>query len=370
MKKIVYADNAATTQLDPDAFEAMKPYLLQEYANPSQPYSIGRRTKKAMEEARAVIAACIGAETDEIYFTSGGTESDNWAIQCGSGSGGILTSEIEHHAVLHSCAACAQKGQIVDYVDPTPDGVITPEAVETQIKEHTKLISVMTANNEIGTIQPISEIADICRKHNVMLHTDAVQAVGHIPLDVRKLGVDLLSASAHKFHGPRGVGFLYIKKGTPIIPFMNGGSQEAGLRAGTQNVPAVVGMAAALQKSSSHVQETMANVRSLETALLEGLTRNGIRYTRNGGNKTLPGLISLSFSGYDGEAILHRSDLLGVILSTGSACDGQRTEISHVLKAIRLEDELARGTIRISLGDLNQEEDVMTIVRTLTKILK
>lgn len=370
MKKMVYADNAATTQLDPDAFEAMKPYLLHEFANPSQPYSMSRLPKKALEDARATIAECIGAEADEIFFTSGGTESDNWAIKFGGCSGGILISEIEHHAILHSCAAYSKLEQNVEYVSPTSEGVITPEAIERHISEQTRLVSIMTANNEIGTIQPIAQISEICKRYGLLFHTDAVQAVGHIPLNVRELGVDLLSASAHKFHGPRGAGFLYIKKGTPIVPFMNGGSQESGFRAGTQNVPAVVGMAVALKKSCSHLHEMTARIKSLEQMLLQGLTMNGVHFIRNGGKNTLPGLLSLSFVGYDGEALLHRLDLKGIAVSTGSACNSQSTEISHVLKAIKLDESLSRGTIRISLGDMNCEDDVNAIVSALCKIIK
>ncbi len=369
MKKYIYADNAATTQLDADAFDAMKPYLLSEFGNPSQPYSFSRATKSALANARAIMADCIGAHADEVFFTSGGTESDNWAIKCGSQSGGIITSAIEHHAVLNSCEECS-KQTTVTYILPTKDGKITPESVEEAITDKTRLVSIMTANNEIGTIQPIAQISEVCKAHNVTLHTDAVQAVGHIPLKVTDLGVDMLSASAHKFHGPRGIGFLYLRKGTQIAPFMNGGSQEQGMRAGTQNVPSIVGMAYALKKSYDNMATNIAHVNSLERLLLQGLIESKVRFVRNGGQHTLPGLVSLSFPGFDGEAILHRMDLKGIAISTGSACDGQNTEISHVLRAIQLDEVCARGTIRISLGDYNSRDDVIAVVKALAEIIR
>lgn len=369
MKKYIYADNAATTQLDVDAFEAMKPYLLSEFGNPSQPYSFSRATKNALANARATIADCIGALTDEIIFTSGGTESDNWAIKCGCQSGEIITSAIEHHAVLKSCEEHSRQTPVT-YLLPTKDGMITPESVEEAITDKTRLVSIMTANNEIGSIQPIAQISQICKAHNVTLHTDAVQAVGHIPLKVTDLGVDMLSASAHKFHGPRGIGFLYIRKGTRIAPLMSGGSQEQGMRAGTQNVPSIVGMAYALRKSHDTMATNIAFVNSLERLLIQGLIESKVRFIRNGGQHTLPGLVSLSFPGFDGEAILHRMDLKGIAISTGAACDGQNAEISHVLRAIQLDDVYARGTIRISLGDYNSEDDVIEIVKALSDIIR
>ena len=368
MKKFIYADNAATTQLDVDAFEAMKPYLLNEYGNPSQPYSFSRTTKKALAQARSIIADCIGALEDEIFFTSGGTESDNWAIKCGGGSGDIITSAIEHHAVLNSCDERPERSHVT-YILPNKDGFINPESIEKSITDKTQLVSIMSANNEIGTIQPVSLISHICKKHGVLFHTDAVQAVGHIPLKVGEFGVDLLSASAHKFHGPRGIGFLYIKKGTKITPYLNGGSQEHGMRAGTQNVPAIVGMAYALKKAYDNMEKNISHVTTLEKRLIQGLIENNIEFLRNGGQHTLPGLISLSFPGFDGEAILHRMDLKGIEVSTGSACDGQNPEISHVLRAIQLDDVFARGTIRISLGDLNSVDDVIAIVKALSDII-
>ena len=373
MKRLIYADNAATTQLDTKAFEAMKPYLLQEYGNASQPYSFARQPKKAIQEARETIASCIGALPEEIYFTSGGTESDNWAIK------GIafrnydhratITSAFEHHAVLHACESIERLGCPVAYMWPDSTGVVSPETLARYITDETLLVSVMFANNEIGSIQPIKELCEVAHAHGALFHTDAVQAVGHVAIDVNDLGVDMLSASAHKFNGTKGVGFLYIRKGTTILPYADGGAQEYGLRAGTENVAGIVSMATALRGNVDTLKANQENVRNLEQSLLASLRESGIVYHRNGGDNTLPGVISLSFDGKDGEAILHRMDLMGICISTGSACDSKNTEISHVLQAIRLPENLAKGTIRISLGKDNTADDVDAIVTALRKIL-
>lgn len=373
MKKIVYADNAATTKLDIDAFEAMKPFLLEEYGNPSQPYTFSRVPKKAIKESREIIADCIGASPEEIYFTSGGTESDNWAIKStvlfGDKKESIVTSSIEHHAILHACEAMARIGHQVSYIDPVSDGVVTPQVLRQTITAQPKLVSIMFANNEIGTIQPIKELCEIAHSHGALFHTDAVQAVGHVPIDVKELGIDMMSASAHKFNGVRGVGFLYIKKGIPIVPYADGGSQEGGFRAGTENTAGIVCMAKALQGNCKNIAENQTYVKSLEAKLLSGLKDKNIAFVKNGGVDTLPGLLSLSFAGKDGEAILHRLDLMGIAVSTGSACNSRDTEISHVLKAIKLDEEYAKGTIRISLGKYNTSEDVEVIVEALSKIV-
>ena len=373
MKKIVYADNAATTKLDIDAFEAMKPFLLEEYGNPSQPYAFSRIPKKAIKESREIIAECIGASPEEIFFTSGGTESDNWAIK-GVGLSGekkpiIITSSIEHHAILHACEAMERMGFQVSYLNPNDEGVVLPITLEKAITDQTSLVSVMYANNEIGTVQPIEELCDIAHAHGALFHTDAVQAVGHVPIDVKKIGVDMLSASAHKFNGVRGTGFLYVKKGTAIVPYADGGSQEGGLRAGTENTAGIVCMAKALQVNCEKLSENQAHVKSLEKELLNKLKEKDIAFIRNGGVDTLPGLISLSFAEKDGEAILHRLDLMGIAVSTGSACNSQDTEISHVLKAIKLDERYAKGTIRISLGRNNSYGDVEAIAEALSRIV-
>jgi cysteine desulfurase len=374
MKKLVYADNAATTKLDIDAFEAMKPFLLEEYGNPSQPYAFSRAPKKAIKESREIIAECIGASPEEIYFTSGGSESDNWAVKGMLPSTDkkehIITSSIEHHAILHACEAMERMGYQVTYVAPESDGIVIPETLSSNITGQTKLVSIMFANNEIGAIQPIKELCEIAHSHGAIFHTDAVQAVGHVPIDVKKLGIDMLSASAHKFNGVRGVGFLYIKKGTQIIPYVDGGSQEGGFRAGTENTAGIVCMAKALQGNCKNIAENQAYVKSLEEGLLSRLREKNVDFVRNGGMDTLPGLISLSFTGKDGEAILHRLDLMGIAVSTGSACNSQDTEISHVLKAIKLNEIYAKGTIRISLGKYNTIEDIEIISDALKKIIE
>ena len=372
MKQYIYADNAATTQLDPQAFEAMITWLRDEYGNASQPYSFSRKPKKAIAEARAVIAECINAEPEEIYFTSGGTESDNWVVKGSAFSDpdhrAMITSQIEHHAVLHSCAAIERIGYPVAYLPADEDGRILPETLDRYISDRTRLVSVMTANNEIGTIQDIARLADIAHAHGAMFHTDAVQAVGHIPIDVKALDVDMLSASAHKFNGPRGIGFLYIRKGIEVHPFMDGGGQENKNRAGTENTAAIVGMSIALMNNIKNMMHTSDSIRSLENLLITKLLEAGLVFRRNGAN-TLPGLISLSFQNSSGEMLLHRMDLKGICISTGSACDGSNDEISHVLQAIHLPDEYAKGTVRISLGKQNTESDIIKIAESLKQIL-
>lgn len=374
MKVHIYADNAATTKLDKEAFEAMVPWLTEKYGNPSQPYSFSRSVKKALADSRETIAACINAEPDEIFFTSGGTESDNWAIKGVAFSNNdrraIITSAFEHHAVLRSCEAVERLGYPISYIWPNPKGIITPDALKSSITDKTSLVSVMYVNNELGTIQPIHELCDIAHSHNALFHTDAVQAVGHTEIDVKILDVDLLSASAHKFNGPKGIGFLYIRRGVKLSPYANGGSQEFGVRAGTENVASIVGMAVALKNNIEALKTNQKKVKTLERLLLDKLDENQIPYIRNGANQTLPGIISLSFDGKNGESILHRMDLLGISISTGSACDSKSTEFSHVLKAIKMDERLAKGTIRISLGKNNSADDVDAIVKALIQIIK
>jgi len=371
---MIYADNAATTKLDTEAFEAMVPWLLDVYSNASQPYAFARKPKKALVEARAIIAECINALPEEIFFTSGGTESDNWAIKgsayADSKKRVTITSAFEHHAVLNSCEAIERLGYPVVYIMPTADGVITADALGGMISNTTRLVSVMYANNEIGTIQPIKELCDVAHSQGALFHSDAVQAVGHVKIDVQDLGVDMLSASAHKFNGPKGIGFLYIRKGTTISPYADGGAQENQYRAGTENISSIVGMVAALKVNCTTLDYNNAYIRSLEHKLLEELRASRIQFVRNGGNRTIPGLISLSFSGADGEAILHRMDLLGICISTGSACNSVNTKISHVLQAIKIDDVLAKGTIRISLGKGNTPSDVDSIIEALIRIIR
>ena len=372
MKQFIYADNAATTKLDIEAFEAMKPFLLDEYGNASQPYSFARKPKQALKEAREIIAQCINAEPDEIYFTSGGTESDNWAIKgvvfADAEKHTIVTSQIEHHAILKACEDIEKLGYPVIYLPVTEAGVITPEALNSAITSNTRLVSVMYANNEIGTVEPIKELCEIAHRNGTLFHTDAVQAVGHIEIDVKELGVDMLSASAHKFNGPKGIGFLYIKKGTPINAYVSGGAQEFGMRAGTENIALIIGMAIALKNNVNAIEATTLYLHRLENTLLEGLVSENMDFVRNGTNQ-IPGNLSLSFKGISGEMLLHRMDLLGIIVSTGSACDGKKDQVSHVLKAIALENEFARGTIRITLSANNTEDDIHGIIRAIKRIL-
>ena len=374
MKKYVYADNAATTKVDKMAYDAMLPYLLEEYGNASQPYAFARRPKKALQEARETIASCIGALPEEIFFTSGGTESDNWAIKGTTmfdrENHSIIISAFEHHAVLHSCAALERLGHTVILVDPTREGIITTDSLKESFDSRVKLVSIMLVNNEIGSIQPIRDLCEIAHSRGALFHTDSVQAVGHMEIDVKELSIDLLSASAHKFNGVKGCGFLYVRKGCQIYSYFDGGLQESGIRAGTENIAGIVCMATALKNNCDNLQKNRKVILELEQGLLDRLAGTGIPFTRNGGANALPGLISLSFPGADGESILHRMDLMGISISTGSACNSRDTEISHVLKAIKLDETLAKGTIRISLGKYNTLDDVELIVDALKKILK
>lgn len=374
MKQHIYADNAATTKLDKAAFEAMTPWLVEAYGNASQPYAFARKPKKALADARATIAECIGALPEEIYFTSGGTESDNWVVKGSAFSDPekkkMITSAFEHHAVLHSCAAIEHLGYPVTYMQPLEEGYITPEILENNITGNTRLVSVMLANNEIGSIQPVRELCKVAHAHGALFHTDAVQAVGHIKINVRDLGVDFLSASAHKFNGPKGIGFLYIRNGVKLSSYLDGGAQENAHRAGTENTAAIVGMATALKVNCDLLKQNQQHISVLEKKLISRLDEAGVVYKYNGGNHKLPGLLSLSFPGKDGESILHRMDLMGISISTGSACDSVKTEISHVLQAIRLNEDYARGTIRISLGKYNTEDEIERMVVSIIKIVK
>lgn len=380
MDGYIYADNAATTKLDMDAFEAMKQYLLEDYGNASQPYFFSKRPKMAIKQAREDIAECIGAEPENIYFTSGGSESDNWAIKRFALSAMdkrcIITSNIEHHAILNSVEAEKEyRGANVYYLKADKKGLVNPKDLREILNMHSKsnasfeswLVSVIFANNEIGTIQPIAEFAEISNEYGVKFHTDAVQAIGHIPINVKELGVSMLSASAHKFNGPKGIGFLYTSEKIPNL--IDGGAQERKLRAGTENVAAIVGMACALKKNCAEIEATNRKLKSLEALFLDRLNRAGVDYIRNGVNQ-LPGNISLSFANVEGEMLLHRLDLKRICVSTGSACDSVNTQVSHVISAIGVSEKYAKGTIRISLGKDNSDDDVKIIVEALTSILK
>ena len=370
MKHFIYADNAATTKLDKDAFNAMLPWLQEEYGNASQPYSFARKPKKALTEARDLIAECIGAQSDEIYFTSGGTESDNWAIKGIAETKKkhhIITTQIEHHAVLNVCRKLERLGVQADYLPVDKQGVVSCKDL---VKDNTKLISVMMVNNEIGTIEPIKELATVAHDNGILFHTDAVQAVGHIPIDVSDLCVDMLSASAHKFNGPKGIGFLYIKRGTQISSFADGGAQEFHKRAGTENIASIVGMSIALKKSCDEMEKVNEKLLVLDKTFNDVLFKSKIDFIRNGSKNRVPGNINLSIRKSNGEMLLHRLDLMGMCISTGSACDSVNTKVSHVIEAIGVPSEYSEGTIRISFGRDNTEEDAIAIAKALVKVLK
>lgn len=370
---MIYADNAATTKLCNEAFEAMKPYLLEQYGNPSQPYSFSRATKRALKKAREVIASGINAFPDEIFFTSGGTESDNWVIKSTlfseTGKNGVVTSEIEHHAILNSCTTVKQLGIPITYVPVDIEGVVQKDEFEKCFRSEGQIASVMFANNEIGTIEPIKDLAGVAHEHGALFHTDAVQAVGHISIDVHNLGIDMLSASAHKFNGPRGIGFLYVRRGLRLHNLMDGGAQENGCRAGTENVASIVGMAVALEKNIFRIESEANRLRSVEDRFISELHEAGIDFIRNGSDDHLPGNVNISIKDADGEMLLHRLDLKGICVSTGSACDSTNTQVSHVIKAIKVPTEYAEGTIRVTFGADNTAQDAQQIARSLKKIL-
>lgn len=371
MKEYVYADNAATTRLSNKAFESMLPYLQNEYGNASQLYSFARTSKKALKEARLVIANCIGAQPSEIYFTSCGTESDNWVINGAAQQHlPIVTSSIEHYAILRPCESAKLCGCSVSLLPVTKEGIVLSSSFKEVVHSSRGLLSVMYANNEIGTIQPIKELATIAHKNGWLMHTDAVQAIGHTRINVRDLGIDMLSASAHKFNGPKGIGFLYIKNGVNWPSLIKGGAQEKGQRAGTENVASIVGMATALEENVISICENESHLAHLEEILISNLSRSGIVFYRNGAENHIRGNVSLSFPNRSGESIMHRLDLKGICVSTGSACDSKDTQISHVLKALGMEEMLAKGTIRISLSKYNTEKDVINIVQALIDILE
>lgn len=374
-KRVVYADNAATTPVSPSVFRAMEPFYTTHYGNPSSLYSLGRQAKLPLEDARRTVAACLNAEPGEIYFTSGGSEADNWAIKGAAhllakkGKKHIITTKFEHHAVLHTCAALEKEGFEVTYLDVHSNGVVRPEEVEKALREDTALVSVMFANNEIGTLQPVGEIGAICRSRGVWFHTDAVQAAGTVPIDVKAQHIDLLSLSAHKFHGPKGVGALYCRQGVAIPNLIDGGAQERGRRAGTENVAGIVGLAAALQEACASMEERARRLTKMRDRLIAGALQ--IERSRLNGDpeKRLPGNVSLCFEGIEGESLLLLLDLKGVCGSSGSACTSGSLDPSHVLLSIGLPHEVAHGSLRLSLSGQNTEEDVDYILQVLPPVV-
>lgn len=372
----IYLDNAATTAVDPAVLQAMLPYYTEVYGNPSSIHATGRAAHKAVDAARRQVAAAIGAQAQEIYFTAGGSESDNWAIKGaafakkGKGSH-IITSAIEHHAVLHTCAWLEKQGFRVTYLPVDEYGRVKPGDVEKAVTDETVLISIMMANNEIGTIQPIKAIGEIARAHKILFHTDAVQAVGAIPVNVNELGVDMLSMSAHKFHGPKGVGALYIRKGVRIDSVIHGGAQERGLRAGTENLPGIVGMGKAIELAVAGLDENAARMTALRDKLIDGILER-IDDVRVNGHRTerLPNNCNVSIRYIEGEAMLLRLDLAGIAGSSGSACTSGSLDPSHVLLAIGLPHEIAHGSLRLTLGKDTTDADIDAVLDTLPGIVK
>ena len=371
----VYADNAATTGVSKAALEAMLPYLTEQYGNPSSLYAFGQKAKEAIEQARADVAACLNAEPREIYFTSGGSEADNQAIVSAARNGAkkgkkhLISTKFEHHAVLHTLKRLEKEGFEVTLIDVNADGVVRVEDIEAAIRPDTALVTVMFANNEIGTVQPIAELGALCREKKIPFHTDAVQAAGHIPLDVKALNVDMLSISGHKFHAPKGVGALYVKKGVLISNLIDGGAQERGKRAGTENVAGIVAMAAALKESVAHMEENTAKIVPMRDRLFEELSK--IPHSKINGSleKHVPGTVNMCFEGIEGESLLLLLDDEGICASSGSACTSGSLDPSHVLLAIGLPHEVAHGSLRLSLSEYNSMEDVEHIIRVVPRVV-
>ena len=372
----VYMDNAATTRVIEPVFEAMKPYLCDIYGNPSSVHGFGREALTALDRAREQVAAALGAQSSEIYFTGCGTESDNWAIRGAAYArrnkgNHIITTQIEHHAVLHTCQQLEKEGFEVTYLPVDEFGLVHPEELEKALRPETTIVSIMYANNEIGTIEPIAELCKIARAHGALFHTDAVQAVGHVPIDVKALDVDMLSLSGHKLHAPKGVGALYIRKGLHIQRFMEGGAQERNQRAGTENVASIVAMGAAIELAVKHLTENVAKIAAMRDRLTRRILAE-IPYTRLNGHpeKRLPGNVNICFRFIEGEALLLSLDLMGIAGSSGSACTSGSLDPSHVLLAIGLPHEIAHGSLRLSLSEENTMEEVDYVVDALKKIVE
>lgn len=371
---MIYADHAATTAMSSGAYDAMLPWLQDKYGNPSTLYNLARNPRKAIAHARELIASAIHADPSEIFFTSGGTEANNWALkgtafQQERGKG-IISSVIEHHAILNSCVTLERMGYSVDMLPVDHEGIVHVDTLDSALTKNTVLVSVMLANNEIGTIEPIAELAHTAHQAGVMFHTDAVQAIGHIPVDVNTLQVDMLSASAHKFNGPKGTGFLYVRNGVHLVPLLDGGGQEHGMRAGTENVAGIVGMATALQEHVEHLTNETDYLNKLSSRLIDQLNLQGLDFRINGSRNRIPGSLSLSFKAADGEMLLHRLDLLGTAVATGSACNSKDAVLSHVIQAISVPQEYAHGTIRVTLGMDNTEDQVDRIAQQIISILR
>jgi cysteine desulfurase len=376
MNRVIYADNAATTRVSKRVLDAMMPYFTENYGNASSIYSIGRNAKKALEDARERIAKVLGAEPSEIYFTSGGSESDNWAIRGtaerlgAKGKKHIVTSAFEHHAVLHVCEYLEKNGYEVTYVPVNANGIINPEDVRKAIRPDTALVTIMYANNEIGTIQPIGEIAKICHEAGVLFHTDAVQAIGNVPINVKEQDIDMLSLSGHKIHAQKGIGVLYIKKGILIPNLIFGGGQERGKRAGTENIPAIVGLAEAMEAAVENIPAKVEKVSKMRDRLIDGILK--IPRTRLNGDreKRLCGNVNVSIEGIEGESLLLMLDMKGICASSGSACTSGSLDPSHVLLALGLKHEVAHGSLRLSLSEENTDEEIDYILEVIPQIVE
>ena len=373
---MIYLDNAATTKVADSVVDAMLPYFKEYYGNASSIYQLGAKSKEALDESREYIAGTLGAKTNEIYFTAGGSESDNWAIKATADAYAqkgkhIITSAIEHHAVLHTCEYLEKHGYEVTYVGVDENGVIKLDELKAAIRPDTILISVMFANNEIGTIQPIKEIGEIAKEHDILFHTDAVQAYAQVPINVDEMHIDMLSASGHKLNGPKGIGFLYIRKGIKIRSFVHGGQQERGRRAGTENIPGIVGLAAAAKRSFSMLEEKMQKEIELRDYLISRIEAE-IPYCRLNGDrkKRLPNNVNFSFQFIEGESMLILMDSKGIAASSGSACTSGSLDPSHVLLAIGLPHEIAHGSLRLTLSEENTKEEMDYVVEQLTAILE
>lgn len=371
----VYADNAATTQMSDSVLKAMMPLLTDIYGNPSSLHSVGQIAKEHLEAARETVAECIGADPKEIYFTSGGSEADNQAIRSAAyigarkGKKHIISSKFEHHAVLHTLDALKKEGFTVTLLDVYSNGIVKPEDVANAITDETCLVTIMTANNEIGTIQPIAEIGKICKEKGVLFHTDAVQAVGHIPVNVKDMNCDMLSVSAHKFHGPKGVGFLYARKGILLTNIIYGGAQERNKRAGTENMASIVGMATAIKDATDHLQKNAEKVTAMRNRLIDGL--KGIERSRINGDLEhhLPGTLNMCFEGIEGESLLLLLDAKGICASSGSACTSGSLDPSHVLLSIGVPVEIAHGSLRLSISEYNTMEQMDHIVKSVPEVV-
>ena len=374
--RFVYADNAATTSVSKKVVEAMLPYMTEHFGNPSSLYGIGQTAATAVRTARQQVASALGADEKEIFFTSGGSEADNWAIRGAAALGAkkgkthLITTKFEHHAVLHTMAALEKEGFKVTYLDVYENGIVKVEDVEKAITDETCLVTIMYANNEIGTIQPIAEIGKLCHDKGVLFHTDAVQAVGHVKIDVKEQNIDMLSLSGHKFHAVKGIGALYCKKGLRLPNLIEGGSQESGRRAGTENVPGIVGLGVAITEMNENLEENYIKTKELRDRLFEGASK--ITHSRINGDREqrLPGNFSMCFEGVEGESLLLMLDMNGICASSGSACTSGSLDPSHVLLSIGLKHEVAHGSLRLSLNEHNTVEDVDYILEVLPKIIE